>query len=347
MRLGYPCYISMKSNIFRVALVGCGAISKNHLKAVLAAKQTVAALCDINPDRARKLADAYSLGDIPIFADFDAMLETVPLDIVHICTPHNLHASMTVRALNRGIHVLCEKPLAISEEELQAVLDAERKSRAFLGVCHQNRYEPNMRKLKEITVSDPPVGGYANVVWRRDAAYYASGSWRGTKEKEGGGALINQALHTLDLMQWLFGMPNAVVAHVFNDYHRQITEVEDFASGTFEGEGSVCWQFLATTAGAGDFPIQLNLRLKSGKLLEVQNHQFMVNHRFLSGDDDTGMGKWVWGDGHRALIADFYDHLERNVPFEINGEEGAKVVRMILACYRSGGGRVTIADNRP
>ena len=336
----------MKKRKFRVALVGCGAISRTHIRAILAAEQTVVALCDLSREKAESLAAAEGLSDVSIYTDYETMLDAIHPDIVHICTPHDLHAPMTVAALGRGIHVLCEKPLAISEEQLCAVIAAERNSDAMIGVCHQNRYEPNMRRLKELAKKDPPVGGYANVVWHRDAAYYASGAWRGTKAHEGGGVLINQALHTLDLMQWVCGMPTHVTAHLFNDFLKGQIEVEDTAACTFEGKSGGRWQFFATTAGAADFPAQLQFRLASGKLVEAQNHQFTVDHRVLFGEDDTGDGKWVWGEGHRALVADFYEHVRENRPFWLNAEEGAKVVRLILAVYRSAGERILIGENR-
>lgn len=332
------------TKLFRVALVGCGVISKNHIHAILGAKQCVIALCDVIPERAKQVAETTGLSDVAVFTDYEEMLDTARPDVVHICTPHHLHAPMTVAALNRGIHVLCEKPLAISEEQLRQILEAEKNSSAVLGVCHQNRYEPNMQKLKE-TVKETPLGGYANVVWKRDAAYYRSGAWRGTLAHEGGGVLINQALHTLDLMQWIFGMPMAVTAHLANDFHQKEIEVEDTAVCTFEGENGLRWQFFATTAGTADFPIQISVRLSSGELVEVQPHQFTVDHAVLSGGDDDGEGKWVWGTGHNALIADFYDCIRSDRPFRLDGEEGAKVVRLILAAYRSAGNRVPITES--
>lgn len=334
----------VENRVFRVALVGCGVISEKHIKSILAAGQTVVALCDVVPEKARTLAAATGISDAAFYTDYEKMLDEVRPDIVHVCTPHDLHASMTVAALDRGIHVLCEKPLAVSEEQLRAILEAERKSTALLGVCHQNRYEPNMRRLKETVGKQTPVGGYANVIWKRDAAYYASAAWRGTKAHEGGGVLINQALHTLDIMQWVCGMPTHVTAHVSNDFLKNEIEVEDTAACTFEGENGIRWQFFATTSGTADFPVQLNLRLASGELVEAQNHQFTVDHRILSGDDDAGAGKWVWGNGHEALIADFYRHVRENQPFWLNGAEGAKVVRLILAAYRSDGKRVTVTE---
>ncbi len=332
----------VENRVFRVALVGCGAISKTHIRAILAAGQTVAALCDVEPGKAHALAEATGLSAPAVFTDYNAMLDAVRPDIVHICTPHDLHVPMAIAALERGIHVLCEKPLAVSRAQLREVIEAERRSTAMLGVCHQNRYEPNMRRLREM-VKTQPQGGYATVVWRRDAAYYRSGAWRGTRAHEGGGVLINQAIHTLDLMQWIFGTPTHVTAHLSNDFLRDVIEVEDTAACTFESEIGARWQFFATTSGAVDFPIRICVRLASGELVEAQNHQFTVNHQVLSGEDDTGEGKWVWGDGHQSLIRDFYEHVQENKPFWLDAEEGAKVVRMILAAYQSNGQRIRIA----
>lgn len=331
----------MEKKLFRVALAGCGAISRTHIRAILAAGQTLVALCDPIPEKAKALADSEGLSGVPVYTEYPAMLKEARPDIVHICTPHDLHVPMAVEALERGIHVLCEKPLAISEEQLRILAGAVRRSRATFGVCQQNRYEPNMLRLREL-VTAPPLGGFATVVWKRDEAYYRSGAWRGTLAHEGGGVLINQALHTLDLMQWYCGMPTHVTAHCFNDYHKGTIEVEDTAACTFEGENGLRWQFFATTSATVDFPIQISLRLATGELAEVQNHQFTLNHRLLTGSDDTGDGKWVWGDGHKALVTDFYRCVRDGKPFALGFAEGEKVIRLLLSIYRSGGKRVAV-----
>ena len=327
---------------FRVALVGCGSISGNHVAAIKAVGNDLCALCDVDLSQAQKLIQKHALGNIPIYTDYQTMLDEQKPDAVHICTPHDLHAPMSIAALKRNVHVLCEKPLCISLEELEALKDAAAKSSAQIGVCHQNRYEPNMLRLKEMA-KDGVSGALGLVVWKRTADYYHSGAWRGTVAHEGGGVMINQALHTLDLMQWICGFPTRVTAHVSNDFLKDIIEVEDTASATFTLADGTHLQFFATTAGGADFPVQLQVKLKSGDLVEAQNKLFAVNHRpALTNDDLIAIGKQVWGNGHKILINSFYEALEQGKHFPIDVDEAAKVVRLILAMYRSCGNDVEV-----
>ena len=155
--------------------------------------------------------------------------------------------------------------------------------------------------------------------------------------------MINQALHTLDLMQWICGFPQSVVAHTHNDSLQNVIEVEDTAVACFACADGVRFNLFATLSAATDFPIRLQVKLDSGDLLDVQNKQFSVNYVFLDSPQDTELaGKRVWGDGHKALVSDFYGCLEQNKPFSINYEEGKKVIQMILAMYASNGNRIEI-----
>lgn len=323
----------------RAAVIGCGAISGNHLKNIPAAGGTVCALCD--PDRAAAEKRAAEFGlSVPIYADFAALLEQEKPDVVHICTPHYLHAEMIVAALEQGIHVLCEKPLAIREAQLRTVLEAERKSTAKLGVCLQNRYEANFLKLKDYA-DHGVLGAAGTVIWDRDAAYYASGAWRGKWATEGGGVMINQALHTLDLLQWLCGMPTHVTAHCANDLHQGVIEVEDTASAVFETETGR-FNFFATTACGASFPAQVQLRTARKETVIASGKCLTVNGQVESGEAEAADGKAVWGSGHRKLIDHFYRCLQSGEKFPIDGPEAAKVVRLVLAMYRSEGERIKI-----
>ena len=229
--------------VFRVAVVGCGAICGNHINGILSAGQNVCALCDIDESHALSVAEKFSL-DPKIYTDYIGMLDTEHPDSVHICTPHYLHAQMCIEALKRNINVLCEKPLCISKQELESIIKAANESSAQLGVCLQNRYEPAILKLRELA-GDDPVGALGIVSWKRDEKYYASGDWRGKWATEGGGVMINQAIHTLDLLQWICGMPAYVTAHLSNDSLQGIIEVEDTASALLECENgkkiSLCY----------------------------------------------------------------------------------------------------------
>ena len=328
----------------KVAIIGCGAISGNHVGAILAAGEEIVALCDKEFEFALALQEKFGLTEAKLYTDWREMLEQADPDVVHICTPHYLHAEMCIEALHQNRSVLCEKPLCISLEQLDAILAAEKESAGQLGVCLQNRYEENPKRLKELVEEKGCKGAAATVIWKRDEAYYRSGDWRGTKDYEGGGVAINQAIHTLDLVQWICGMPERVIAHAFNDHLKGIIEVEDTVTALFEGEGGKRLSFFATTAGAKDFPPELSVRLCSGETILCQNSLFAIDEVSATATPKQPMvgGKLVWGKGHEALIKDFYDHVTSGKHFPIDGEEGGKSVRMVLGIYRSNGKPVTL-----
>ena len=335
---------SMYNRPLRVAVIGCGAISGNHISAILAAKQTVCALCDVDLSHAKSAAERFELGDVPLYTDYRELLEKEAPDTIHICTPHYLHAEMSVAALKKNIHVLCEKPLAISMEQLAAVRAAAKESQAQIGVCLQNRYEKNILRLYEFAQQGVSAAG-SFVLWKRDKSYYDSGSWRGTWEQEGGGVMINQALHTLDMLQWMCGMPAFVTSHISIDHLKGEIEVEDTASALFETADGTRFNLFATTASGADFPIQHWLKLKNGDLVTGGNFTVTLNNQTLPPPKrEEGIGKTEWGNGHKTLIADFYDCLHTDRPFPINAEEGGKVVQLILGMYTSNGERIAVPE---
>jgi len=327
---------------FRIAVIGCGAISGNHITAIQTNGLTVCALCDILPEKAEALKEKYGLPDVPVFTDYREMIDVAHPDAVHICTPHDLHAPMTVYALKRDIHVLCEKPLCINMEQLNEIRRAARESRAQLGYCFQNRYEPNMIRLKDLA-KNGVASALGTVVWKRGATYYASAAWRGTVEHEGGGVMINQAIHTLDILQWICGMPTHVIAHISNDCLGDAIEVEDTASARFEtADGTVFFIFATNTAKKG-LPVELQLLLTSGETVVAQNHHLIVNNEMIATKKvEANVGKAVWGKGHTALVADFYQCIKADRPFPIGVEEAEKAVRLILAMYESNGKRIAV-----
>ena len=151
---------------FKVGVVGCGVIAKNHLVALMENKNVkVVALCDIKQEKAIALAESFGL-ECEIFGDYLEMLGSLSLDAVHICTPHHLHAQMAVSAFECGIYPLIEKPICINHAQMKRMLDAEKKSTARGAVCFQNRFSPSVIKALEIAESDGgAITGYVNVMW--------------------------------------------------------------------------------------------------------------------------------------------------------------------------------------
>lgn len=319
----------------KAAIIGYGVIGRLHAR-IIPQYGTLEAVCD---------TDAAVLEAAPgarHYADYKEMLDEVHPDVVHICTPHYLHAEMVIEALLRGINVLCEKPLCIREEDIGRILEAERRSTASLAVCHQNRYNSANRYVKEYLDGKRVEAAVGQVSWHRDASYYASGAWRGKWETEGGGVLINQALHTFDLLQWLCGMPEEVKASISTLTLKDEIEVEDTATVLCTGENGGCFTFYASNGSAKDCPVEITLRA-DGEWIKLMPKYTVIGNRFTSFEENHHVyGKACYGSGHEALIADFYDCIKTGRRFGIDGTEGAKVVRMILAAYRSGGKAVKV-----
>lgn len=317
----------------KIAIVGVGVIGRVHLKALLQRGTPPTAICDIDEGRARAVAAEFSL-DAEIFTDYGALLDAAP-EVVHICTPHHLHADMVVAALARDIHVLCEKPLCIRASDIPRIERAERESRALLGVCHQNRYNPANRFVKNYLKDKHVLAASATVAWHRDAKYYNAAAWRGKWATEGGGVMINQALHTLDLMQWFLGFPETVTATTCNLSLGDVIEVEDTAVATFGGNQP--FTFFATNAGAVSMPVQITLRTDSEEILLLPHSVHIDGQTVLHQPQNVVLGKACYGDGHPHLIADFYRAVKTGERFAIDGREGAAVIKLILAMYESKG----------
>ena len=319
----------------RAAIIGYGVIGKVHAKVIPSYAELVA-ICDIDE---AKLEEAP---DVVHYTDWKKMLDEVRPEAVHICTPHYLHAEMVIEALGRGINVLCEKPLCIRDEDIGRILDAAKNSTAQLGVCLQNRYNASNLAVKEYLEGKKVEAGVGQVSWHRDAAYYASGDWRGKWATEGGGVLINQSLHTLDLMQWFCGMPESLSATVSNMTLKDAIEVEDTATLLCTGKDGGSFNFYASIGAAYDCPVEITL-LADRKWIKIMPNYTVIGDEIVTYKDRfPAHGKGCYGSGHEALIADWYDCLECGRHFAIDGEEGAKVVKLILAAYRSGGKKVKI-----
>ncbi len=326
----------------RIAIIGCGAICPNHIRAIKSSENEIAALCDIIPDAARAIAERFELGELPIYEDYKEMLDTEKPDVVHICTPHYLHPEMCVEALNRDINVLCEKPIAISYEGIDMIREALKTTKAQLGVCFQNRYEAPFKRLKELT-ADGIKSAHGTVVWKRGADYYNSAEWRGTWKYEGGGVMINQAIHTLDMLMYNCGMPKSVIAHVSTDTHGDFIEVEDTASARFECENGNVFHIFATNTASDTTKASIEVKLASGKTVIATSGMLLNGEELEFVKSKSGpTDKAVWGNGHSALISHFYECLESGEHFPLDLEEASKAVRLILAMYASGGKKIEI-----
>ena len=324
----------------KTGVIGIGAIAQVHLSVLEKMGADVVAICDIETEKCRKANEKFGMS-ARVYSNYTEMLDKEALDVVHVCTPHYLHAQMICQALKRNINVLCEKPLAISYDQLDMIEAAVNASKAQLGVCFQTRYGVPAEFARKFFDGKKITSAVANLTWQRDAAYYASGDWRGKYATEGGGVMINQAIHSLDILQWMCGMPKSVIAHISNNSLRDVIEVEDTAYGLFEFDGG---NFIinATNAAKYSYPVSFSFHA-DGDTLDICSDNIIVNGKLLVGKDGTPViGKEVWGTGHTKLITDFYSKIASGEKFPIDFSEASKSIKLILAMYRSNGEKVNI-----
>lgn len=316
------------------AIIGLGVIGKVHFDVLKSQNADIVALCDIDESALEKYDGVNK------YTDYKKMLDCEHIDVVHICTPHYLHAEMAIYALGKNVNVLCEKPLCIKVEDVDRIIDAESKSKAMLGVCLQNRYNKSSQYVKHLLDGKKVDFAFGNVSWHRDRAYYESGDWRGKWATEGGGVMINQAIHTLDLMQWICGAPRSVCANTYNYSLKDVIEVEDTAIALFKGDTD--FEFFATNTAKSDLPIEIRF-MSGGDIITLYPDEVLVNGEVA--DIDKGMnwyGKISYGNGHQKLIRHFYDCVERGEKFWIDAKEASACVKQVLASYQSHGKEIEI-----
>lgn len=319
------------------AIIGCGGIAQVH-GAVLHGMEDaeVIAFADIQPQRAQEMAGRLGGSAYP---SLEELLDKERPDIVHLCTPHYLHTPMARACAERGIHVFTEKPPVISWEQWREFSSLQDSVR--VGVCFQNRYNRSVRLFQELLGSGRPgrlLGARAFVTWRRDAPYYTESGWRGKLATEGGGALINQSIHTLDLLVQFFGRADGVEASLCNRHLKGVTEVEDTLEAAIDFGGRTAL-FYATTAHCTDSPVLLELVCENCTLRMEEEHVSLywadgaVEHRTLPPTGGTGVGKSYWGHSHGLCIGDFYRCVREGAPFRNDIPGVRDTIELMLQIY--------------
>lgn len=323
--------------MYRVGIVGCGGISKVHAAVLDQLEETQLVACaDIRFERAQAMAQQY--GCHP-YASLEEMVDKEQLDVVHLCTPHFLHTPMAKLLADKGIAVFSEKPPVISWAQWEELKTASQK--VPMGICFQNRYNLNVREAERILASGEYgalMGARGFVTWHREAPYYVESGWRGAWATEGGGALINQAVHTLDLLVRFMGPAEKVEAHMANHHLRGTIEVEDTVEACLQMGGRTAL-FYATTAFTDDSPVMIDLKLEKATLrlesdrLEIITKEGREERSFTPPET---LGKGYWGNGHLPCIADFYRSLKEKTPFQNDLASVENTVDVMLRMYEQG-----------
>lgn len=322
--------------MLRVGLIGLGEVSAIHVNAINASEYgELVAVCDIDPDKKSEWME------FPFFSDMESMLQKMKLDVVHICLPHYLHQQVTELCVHYGAHVYLEKPLSINYEESLKQLELAESTDRKICVSFQNRYNRSFMKLMDI-LKNEDVGQITSikglVTWFRPESYYTSKPWRGRKLEAGYGSIINQSIHTLDLIQLIGGELKSCKASLSNltDYD---IEVEDTASATFTFQSGVKAFFHATNAYTENSSVELQVITEKEKFTIKDSRLYFTNENgrkeVIAEDDRIPGSKFYYGMGHRTLIERFYKSILENTEDYVHVREAIASMEMIEMMDRS------------
>ena len=327
-----------------IGLIGGGNISETHARAARGiAGVQIAAVFGTNAENVSRLCREYGG---TAYTDFEKFLAHRPMEIVAIGSPSGLHAVQGMAAARRGLHVLSEKPLDINLDRADALIAEARNAGVKLGVFFQDRCKPDILGVKNAVAAGAlgrPILADARVKWYRPPEYYAKSRWRGTLALDGGGALINQAVHTLDLMLWIFGEVKSVQAMSKTALHA--IEAEDTLTALLEFSNGALGVLQATTSVFPGYLRRLELSGSEGTIIIEQDHLLAADLRnpttnSLSrskADANASSSSPVVSDarGHQAVLENFLEAVRTNTEPRCNGEEGRCSLAVVQAIYEA------------
>ena len=289
-----------------ICIVGFGSIGPVHAQALKNIDNVnIYAVCDINRDKADRGAKENSC---KAYYDIDDALKDGNIDSIHICTPHYLHYEMIEKSVLAGKIVVVEKPVTMTKDEFSLLM--KKYSNAPVYPVFQNRTNAAVAKLKSL-ISDTDANGRllgikALQLWHRDEAYYRHDKWRGTQKYEGGGVLINQAIHTLDLIGYLGGGFESVKASSCNYSLENVIEVEDTVDARFVMKNGSIACFYATNSFPFDTPVQIDMYFEK-KTYSYTNGKLFCDNKVIAENDANHIGKTCYGTGHIKLFDSVYN----------------------------------------
>lgn len=341
-------------NMVRIGVIGVGNMGSSHCRQIAEGKipmMELTAIADIRQSR-RDWAKENLPETVKIYESAECLLESGDVDAVLIATPHYVHPEIAIKAMKREIHVLCEKPAGVYTKQVREMNEEANKHNLVFGLMFNQRTSPVYRKLREI-VQSGEYGAIKRVNWLitdwyRTQAYYDSGDWRATWDGEGGGVLLNQCPHNLDLLQWICGMPTRVQAFCHEGKWHHI-EVEDDVTAYLEYENGATGVFITST---GDAPgtNRLEIDLERAKLVsehgKLMMYEMKTNEREFCFTSTQGFaqpeGEWITvetpGENtqHNGVLAAFASAIIHNTPLIAKGQEGINGLTLSNAMHLSG-----------
>lgn len=342
-----------KSTPLGFGVVGCGVIGPTHCDAINQVEgATLLAVCDTSPEKAAKLGERYG---VAYYSDLSAFLQHPGLDVVNVCVPSGYHGQVGIAAAQAGKHVLVEKPIEVTLEAADRLIAACEAAGVKLGVISQHRFAPDVQKVRQALENGefgPMVLGEAIIKWYRSQEYYDSGDWRGTRALDGGGALMNQGVHYIDLLQWLMGPVVSIKATTLTRTHQ--IEVEDVAVAILTFASGALGRITGSTSIFPGLPERLEIHGQDATALIEADRLTAYYRRDEMGEvgsygqssktlptktkarkggaaDPAAIGISL----HIAQVADFVAAIRENRDPAITGPAARRPLEIILAIYGS------------
>lgn len=317
-------------------VVGYGAVGPIHASALDKSPDArLYAICDINPEKLK--STEY---DVVKYTNFEQVLNDKSINVIHICTPHYLHKDMAVKALAAGKDIVLEKPVTMTESELDELLNF--KTDRKICVMLQNRTNKCLERLYDIVKNDKAAGKMLGIcgflTWQRTPEYYSSDGWRGKWSTEGGGLLINQAVHTLDIINWLGGGAKSIHASISTKKLSQYIEVEDTADALISLKNGTSAMFYATNCYSTNSPMRIEVKFENVLYRYADERLYKItddNIEIIEDDKNNPLGKRYWGSGHANVINNFYSFLSGKGGNYTDLKDSASTMRLLFAFYKS------------
>lgn len=333
----------------RYALIGCGRVSTNHIKAAVCNNLEIVAVCDLVPEHMENVLRAHGLEEkktIKRYTDYKEMIAENAIDLISIATESGIHGEIALYCIENGVHVIIEKPMAMSLEEADRIIALSEEKNVKVCACHQNRFNiavQETRKALESGRFGKLSHGAVHVRWNRGKEYYAQAPWRGTWLQDGG-ALMNQCIHGIDLLRWMMGDEVESVYGVTKQQFHDYLEAEDLgmaivkfkngAIATIEGTTNVYPQNLEETLYLFGETGTVKLGGKSTNNIDVWNFADETEQD----EGNKGLEEKtsnVYGNGHTSLFADMMLAIQEDRAPYVDACAGRRAVEMILGIYKS------------
>ena len=333
----------------KYALIGCGRIATNHMKAAINNNLEIAAVCDVLPEKMEALLAKHDLQadtSIKKYQDYKQMVAEVKPDLVSIATESGIHAEIALYCIEQGINLIIEKPMAMSIEDADKIIELSEEKGVKVSACHQNRFNVAIQKLRK-AIEAGRFGklshGSIHVRWNRDHGYYDQASWRGTWAQDGG-ALMNQCIHGIDLLRWMMGDEIEEIYGATRQQFHDYLEAEDVgiavvkfkngAIGTIEGTTNVYPKNLEETLYIFGENGTVKIGGTSTNNIDVWD--------FADETEEDGKNKGlkeetsnVYGNGHTSLFADVIDAIHSDRPPYVDAVAGRNALEAVLSIYKS------------